>query len=150
MTLQETNNFFESLKNQTTKTSEIKVYEKFLHLLTALKGREFSKDEIQSIETELKSFDFESNRENKIKFFKKAFNKFEIFLKDTFSLTVKDYYTRQGIILGSSYGILFGVIFLSSFERSLGLLLGICIGLLIGLTMGKSLDSKAKNESRVL
>ena len=150
MTLQETNNFFESLKNQTTKTSEIKIYKKFIHILTELQNREFSKDEIQSLEAKLESFDFESNRKNKIKFFKKAFNKFEIFLKDTFSLTVKDYYTRQGIILGSSYEFLFGVIFLSSFERSLGLLLGICIGLLIGLTMGKSLDSKAKNESRVL
>ena len=35
MTLQEANNLFESLKTQTTRKSEIKVYEKFNHILLA-------------------------------------------------------------------------------------------------------------------
>ncbi len=34
MTLQEAHNFFESLKTETTKKYEIKVFEKFLHMLT--------------------------------------------------------------------------------------------------------------------
>ena len=53
MTLQEAYNFFESLKTETTKKSEIKVYEKFLHILSELKIREFTTDEILSIEREL-------------------------------------------------------------------------------------------------
>jgi len=76
MTLQEAYNFFESLKIETTKKSEIKVYKKFLHILTELKIREFSKDEIQSIETELDSLNFESNQPNN----KKHFNKVLSFL----------------------------------------------------------------------
>jgi len=121
MTLQEAYNFFESLKNETTKKSEIKVYGKFVHVLSKLKTRKFTKDEIQSIETKLETFDLKSNRENKIKFFKKALSKFEKFLNDTFSLTSDSYYTKLGIGLGSSFGILFGVVVLSGFERSLGI-----------------------------
>ena len=65
MTLQEAYDFFESLKNETTKKYEIKVYEKFLHILSKLKNRKFSKDEIQSIETELDRLNLESNPGNK-------------------------------------------------------------------------------------
>jgi len=150
MTLQEAYNFFESLKSETTKKYEIKVYEEFLHILSELKIREFTKDEIKSIETELDSFNLESNPENRKKYFKKALNKFEKYLKDTFSLTPKGYYTKLGIGLGSSYGILFGVVVLSSFERSLGISLGMFIGMLIGLTIGQSMDAKAQSEYRVL
>ena len=35
---------------------------------------------------------------------------FFAFLKDTFSLTLKGYYTQIGIGLGSSFGILFGIL----------------------------------------
>jgi len=81
MTLQEAYNFFESLKTETTKKYEIKVYEKFLHIISELKIREFSKDEIQSIETELDSLNLKSNPENRKKYFKKALAKFEKYLK---------------------------------------------------------------------
>ena len=150
MTLQQAANFFESLKTETTKKSEIKVYEKFIHILTELKNREFSKDEIQSLEAELETFNLKSNRENKIKFLKKALSKFEKFLKDNFSLTSKGYYTKLGTGLGSSFGILFGVVFLSGFERSLGIALGLSIGMIIGLIIGKSMDAKAISEDKVL
>ena len=150
MTLQEAYNFFESLKNETTKKYEIKVYKKFLYTLTELKNREFSKDEIQSLETELDSLNLKSNPENRKKYFKKALSKFEKYLKDTFSLTSKGYYTNMGIGLGTSYGILFGVVVLASFERSLGISLGMIIGMLIGLTIGRNMDSKAIAEGRVL
>ena len=150
MTLQEAYNFFESLKNETTKKSEIKVYGKFVSVLSKLKTRKFTKVEIQSIETELESFDLKSKPENNIKFFKKALSKFEKFLKDTFSLTSKDYYTKLGVGLGLSFGILFGVVFLSGFERSLGIILGMTIGMLIGIIMGRSMDARARNEGRVL
>ena len=72
MTLQAAYNFFESIKTETTKKSEIKVYEKFLHILSGLKIREFSENEIQSIETELESLNLKSNPENRKKYFKKA------------------------------------------------------------------------------
>jgi len=150
MTLKEAKNYFERLKTETTQNSEIKFYEKFLHILTELKSREFSNDEIQSIEAELDSLNLKSNPENRKKYFKTALSNFEKFLKYTFSLTSKSYYTNMGIGLGSSFGLLFGIVFLSSFERSLGIALGVSIGMLIGLIIGRSMDAKAKSESRVL
>jgi len=150
LTLQEAYNFFESLTTESTNKSEIKVYEKFVYILSELKTRKFTEDEMESIEAELDSLNLNSDPENRIKYFKKALSKFEKYLKDTFSLTSKGYYTQIGIGLGSSFGILFGVVFLSSFERSLGIALGLSIGMLIGLIIGQSMDAKAKSESRVL
>ncbi len=150
MTLQEAYSFFESLKIETINKSEIKIYEKFLYIITELKSRKFSKDEIQSIEAELDSLNLESNPENKKKYFKKALSKFEKYLKDTFSLTSKRYYTSIGIGLGSSFGILFGIVFLSGLERSLGISLGLIIGMVIGLIIGRYMDAKAIREGRVL
>jgi len=150
MTLQEAYNFFESLKTETTKKYEIKVYEKFLHILSELKIREFSKDEIQSIETELDSLNLKSNPENRKKYFKKALTKFEKYLKDTFSLTSKGHYTELGASLGILFGVVAGVLIGERFEKSLGISLGISMGMLIGILVGRHLDSQAKAAGNML
>ena len=150
MTLQEAYNIFESLKTETTKKSKIKVFDKFVYMLSALKSRKFSKEEIQSIETELESFNLKSNREKNIKFFKKTLRKFEKFLEDTFSFTSKGYYTNLGTALGASFGILFGVVFLSNWERSLGISMGLIFGSAIGGFIGRAMDTKAVNEGRMI
>jgi hypothetical protein len=150
MKLQEAYNFFERLKKPTTHKSEIKVYENFIHVLSQLKIREFSNDEMQSIEAELDNLNLELNPENGRKYFKKALRKFEKYLKEAFSLTPKGYYTNIGIGLGSSFGTLFGIVILSNLERSLGISLGLIIGMLIGLIIGRSMDTKAISEGRVL
>lgn len=150
MTIQEAYNFFESLKIETTKKHELKIYEEFLHVLNELKNRAFSKDEIQFIEAELDRLDLKSNPENRKKYFKKAFNKFEKQLKDTFSLTTKGHYTNLYSGLGLSFGLLFAVVFLSSFERSLGISLGLIGGMSIGLTIGRTMDSQAEAAGNVL
>jgi len=150
MTLKETSNFIESLKKDTTNNSEIKVYKELLYILYRLKIREFSKEEINSIETELEGFNLKSDPENKKAYFKKALNKFKKYLKDTFSLTSKGYYTNMGITLGSGFGVVAGIIIGERFEKSLGISVGISIGMLIGLFVGRSMDAKAKNENRML
>ena len=150
MTLQAAYNFFESLKTETTNKYEIKVYEKFLHILSELKIRAFSIDEIESLETELDRLNLKSNPKNRKKYFKKALSKFEKYLRDTFSLTTKRYYTELGIVLGASFGILFGVVFLSSWERSMGISLGLIIGSGIGGAIGRSMDTKAIGEGKVI
>ena len=150
MTLQAAYNFFESLKTETTNKYEIKVYEKFLHILSELKIRAFSIDEIESLETELDRLNLKSNPKNRKKYFKKALSKFEKYLRDTFSLTTKRYYTELGIVLGASFGILFGVVFLSSWERSMGISLGLIIGSGIGGAIGRSMDTKAISEGKVI
>lgn len=150
MTLQEAYNFFEILKTETTKKHEIKVYEKFLHILSELKIRKFSSDEIESIEAELDCLNLKSNPKNRKKYFKKAQTKFKKYLKDTFSLTSKGYYTNLYGGLGLSFGLLFGTVFLSTWDRSLGISMGLCFGMLIGIIIGRSMDTKAISEGNVL
>lgn len=85
-----------------------------------------------SPKTKLDSLDVESGHENNIKFFKKAISNFAKFLKDTFSLTPKAYYTKLYGGLGLSFGLLFGMVFLSSWERSLGIIMGLIFCMMIG------------------
>ena len=150
MTLQAAYDFFESLKIKTTKKSEIKVYEKFLHILSELKSREFSNDEVQSIESKLDSLNLESNLANNTKQLKKTLKEFEEYLKENHSLISMGYYTNIGVSTGAAFGVVLGVVFGARFERSLGLAVGISIGMLIGLFMGRYMDAKAKSENRIL
>ena len=150
MTLKNAFNFFESLKTETTKKNEIKVYENFLQIITGLEKKNLSESEIQSIEKELDRLNLKSNPENRKKFFKKALTKFEKYIKDTFSLTLRGYYTKLSSVLGGGYGILFGVVFLSSWDRSLGISIGLIFGYTIGMLIGRSMDAKVINEGRVL
>jgi len=150
MTLQEAYNFFESLKTVTTKKSEIKIYEKFLHILTELKLRDLSQNEIHSIELELESLNLESNLESRKKYLKKALTKFEKYLKDTFTLSTNGYYTERSIGYGVLFGVVVGVIFGERFEKSMGLALGISVGMFIGAFIGRHLDSQAKAAGNML
>lgn len=150
MTLQEAHNFFESIKTETSKKSEIKVYEKFLHILSELKIREFSDDEIQSIEAELDLLNIDSNPKNRNRYFRKTLSKFEKFLKDTFSLTTKGHYAELGIALGMGFGVVAGVLIGERTEKSLGISFGISFGLLIGILVGRHMDSKALAEGNVI
>ena len=150
MTLKNTINFFESLKTKLTKKSEIKVYTQFIEILKKLEKREFTTDEIQSIEVELDSLNLKSNPENRKKFFKNALNKFETYLKDKFSLTSKGYYTNLSVSLGMLFGVVAGILIGERFERSLGISIGICMGLFIGAYIGRRMDAQAMSEGRVL
>ncbi|MFT6883030.1 MAG: hypothetical protein ACI83W_001090 [Marinoscillum sp.] len=150
MKLQEAANLFERLKNETTKKSEIKIYQKFLQVLAQLERREFSKDEMQTIELELDGLQLSSIAKNRKKHFGNAFHAFEKKLIDTFSLITKGYYTKMGVGLGSTLGVLLGIIFFSSLDQSMGIALGLGIGATIGLHIGRSLDAKATSEGRVI
>ena len=150
MTLQEAYNFFKSLKTETSKKSEIKVYDKFLHILTQLKYRTLSEYEVRSIETELESLNLESNLEHRKKHFKKALTKFESYLKDTLRLTSNGYYTERSIGYGVLFGVVAGVLFGERFEKSMGLALGISIGMFIGAFIGRRLDTQAKASGNIL
>ena len=150
MTLQDALEHFKNLESETTKNSEIKIYQKFIEILTSLENSDFSDAEIKTIEQELDAFQLNSITTNRERYFKKAFNQFQKYLKDTFSLITKGYYTNLGIGLGASFGLVFGIVVLSSFERSLGMSFGISLGMLIGLIIGRNLDSQAKAEGRMI
>lgn len=146
MTLQNALDHFKNLESKTTKKSEIKIYRKFIQILTSLENSDLLDAEIQSIEQQLDVLHLKANTTNN----KKALKQFQKYLKDTFSLTPKGYYTNLGIGLGSSFGIVFGIVVLSNFERTLGISFGIALGMLIGLVIGRNLDSQAKDAGKMI
>ncbi|SHF22878.1 hypothetical protein SAMN03080594_1039 [Arenibacter palladensis] len=146
MTLQNALDHFKNLESKTTKKSEIKIYRKFIQILTSLENSDLLDAEIQSIEQQLDVLHLNANTTNN----KKALKQFQKYLKDTFSLTPKGYYTNLGIGLGSSFGIVFGIVVLSNFERTLGISFGIALGMLIGLVIGRNLDSQAKDAGKMI
>ncbi|MPR36968.1 hypothetical protein [Salmonirosea aquatica] len=150
MTTHDASKLFKSLSTETTNKSELKVYEKFIHILNELNNREFTEAEIQSIETELDSLNLKAYSKNRKKYFTNALSEFEKYLKDTFSLISKGYYVNVGISLGMTFGIIIGITLFSSFDRSLGISLGISVGMLIGLTIGRSMESQANAAGKVL
>jgi hypothetical protein len=150
MRLQEAINFFKNLKKESSKNSETKVYEKFLQILTSLKTRKFSKNELESIESKLDDLDLNSNPGNRKKHFRKALTDFERFLKNRFFLTTRSYYTSLGVGLGSAFGIIFGIVILSNLERSLGIALGLVIGAAFGFVIGRSMDAQVKSSGNIL
>lgn len=150
MTLKNAFNFFESLVSETSKKSELKVYQEFTQIITGIENKNLSESEIQSIETKLDSLNLKSNPENRKKYFKKALSKFETYLKDTFSLTSKGYYTKLYGALGLSFGLLFGVAILSNLERSLGISLGLIGGMVVGSILGREKDAQIKAAGKML
>jgi len=150
MTLKNATNFFESLVSETSKKPEIKVYQEFIQIITGLEKKDLSESEILAIETELNSLNLKSNPENRKKYFKKVLSKFEKYLKDTFSLTAKGYYTKLYAGLGLSFGLLFGVAIFSNFERSLGISLGLIGGMVVGSLIGRDKDAQAKAAGKML
>ncbi|WP_461589759.1 hypothetical protein [Winogradskyella sp.] len=150
MTLKNTLTFFESLVAETSRESEIKVYQEFIQIISNIEKKNLSENEIQSIETEFDNLNLKSSPENRKKYFKKALSDFKKYLKDTFSLTPKGYYTNLYGGLGLVFGLLFGVAILSNLERSLGISLGLIGGMVVGSIMGRSKDAQAKTDGKMV
>ncbi len=150
MTIKEAHIFFESLKATSLKKSERKIYEQFLSILSGLKSKDLSTEEVQWIESELDSLDLRKAQANQKKHFKTALRKFKKYLKDTFTFITKGYYSEMGLALGLNFGILFGIIFFSSLERSTGIAVGLAVGMAAGVIIGGRLDASAMKEGRVI
>ena len=146
MTLKNALDHFKNLESKATIKSEIKIYRKFIQILTSLENSDLLDYEFQSIEQQLDVLQLNATTTKN----NKALKLFLKYLKDTFSLTPKGYYTNLGIGLGSSFGIIFGIVVLSNFERSQGISFGIALGMLIGLVIGRNLDSRAKDAGKMI
>ena len=146
MTINDTIKFFESLLIQTNKKSEIRIYENFIAILSDLKNKDLSDEQLQSIEVELDNLKLKSNPENKKRYFSKKLAEIKKYLKDKLSLISEGYYTAIGIGLGMSFGIAMG----ASFGESTGITLGISFGMIIGLVIGRYKDAEAEKQGRVM
>lgn len=138
--------FFKRLLKETGNKRELKVYKSFDMILSNLKDRGLTQEELLLIENELKTLNLKANPENKRKYFSKKLSVFKTYLKDDFSLVSEGYYAA----IWMSSGMCFGVAIGSSFGGSMGVALGISIGMLIGLAIGRTKDIEAEKQNRVL
>ena len=146
MTINTAQTLFEKLESETSKKSELKVYTKFIHILSELKTRDFSEKEIKAIDKELDSLALEANPKNRKRYYTKALSTFETYLKDIFSLTTSGYYTGLGMVLGMCFGLAAG----SLIDRTMGVSSGLALGMLIGLCIGRYMDTQAKVAGNIL
>ena len=143
MTIDASNDFFKNLITETQEKSEIRVYNKFIAILTDLDTKALTDEQMLSIEKELDSLNLYINAKNRKKHFKHKLKIFVKFLKENFSLISEGYYTAIGISLGLSFGVAFGAAFNN-------VSYGLIFGMLIGLIVGAAMDSKAKKQGKVL
>ena len=137
--------FFKSLKAEANKKSEIKIYERFIGLISDLENRDIADEELQGIEKKLDLLELKSNPENRTKYFRKRLGEFKKYLRDKLSLISEGYYTAIGISLGVAFGAAFGSIFEIDNGGN-----GVAFGIIIGLIIGVNMDAKAKKQNRVL
>ena len=147
MTINNTIIFFKSILTQTIKKSEIKIYENFIGILSDLKNRDLTKEQLRCIEEELENLKLKEIPENRKKYFRRKLNEFQKYLKDEFSLTTKGYYESIGMSMGMVFGISIGA---SIFGADSGVSTGLMFGMLIGFVIGRNMDSEAEKQNRVL
>ena len=138
--------FFKSLLIKTNKKSEKRAYESFIAILSDLKDKNLTNEELYSIETELDKLKLIMDTETEKKYLSKKLANFKKYLKDEFSLVSQGYYTAIGMSLGMCFGVAIG----SSIGGSSGTALGVAFGMLIGLMIGKTKDDEVKKQNRTL
>ncbi len=150
MSVNKTINYFKNLVTGTVKKSEIRLYEKYIAVLSDLKNKDLTEDQLTSIAAALHELNLDASNSNRKKYLEKQFEKFSTYLKREFSFIIEGYYTTKGIALGLLFGTVSGTVFGYMFERSLGIAMGISFGLLTGMVVGKYLDAEAEKQNRVL
>jgi hypothetical protein len=142
MNINDASDYFESLIIKVNKKSEIKIYETFIAILSDLKNKNLTEEELQSIEEELDMLALKENPENRKKYFKQKLEAFKEYLKEELFLITEGYYTAIGIALGMA----FGAAFISVFDSAAS----ISFGLIIGLIIGYNMDAEAEKQNRVV
>lgn len=150
MTLKEATNFFEILVKQSSNKKDIKRYQNFIDVLNKLETRDFSEDQLRSLEEKLDSLNLRIDQATDRKVLKRVIEEFKKYLKDTYSLTTVGYYTNKCVVMGMLFGVVAGVLIGERFGKSMGISLGISIGMIIGAGIGRHLDAKALAEGNVI
>ena len=147
MTIKEAREFLTNLLDESTKSREVKIYNKFIGILISLEKREFSTHQIECIEKELTILNLKQPTKNRIKYIRKKLRKFVQYLESEHSILLEGHYAELGIVFGLVFGVVVG---LSFFRESGGSSTGMCFGMLIGYVIGKYMDKEAAKQNQVL
>ncbi len=153
MTITEALNLFQKLIDQTTNKVESKVYKGFLTVLTSLNNREFSNEDLATIEQKLEDLELTFNPSNKRKYFSGKYNELTTYLNKTFSLVTEGHYMRMGMLYGMMFGPGLGLAIGTAFGpigTALGISIGMGFGMSMGIAFGSLKDAEAKKQGNVL
>ena len=154
MDINDTSELLNTLSSQTDKKSEKKIYNCFIRILTSLKNRDLTENQLQLIQEKLSSLNLKATTENRKKYYKQKLSEFKAFLKNEFSFTTEKYYTEigmvYGMIFGTGIGLSIGIAINPILGTSIGLSIGTGIGMVLGMVYGARKDADAKRQGRVI
>ncbi|NQX96498.1 MAG: hypothetical protein HRT73_01285 [Flavobacteriales bacterium] len=147
MTIKETRGFLKNLINESTKSREIKIYNKFIGVLTGIENRDFSTYQIELIEKELTILNLKQPTKNRKKYIRKKLSEFVEYLESEYSIILEGHYTDLGLKMGLIFGMALGA---AIFRDGGGSSTGMCFGIFIGYIIGKYMDKEAAKQNQVL
>ncbi len=147
MNIKEAREFFKNLVNESSQRREIKIYNKFIGVLTGIENREFSIHQIEMIEKELTILNLKQPTKNRKKYFRKKLSEFVQYLESEYSIILEGHYADLGLKIGLVFGVALGI---AIFRDSGGSSTGMCFGMFIGYFIGKYMDKEAVKQNQVL
>ena len=131
------------LRSKTTKKSEIRTFKKFIDLLTNLRKKDLSPEQLTAIESYIQYLELEKIPSFSNELFKQKLNKFKKYLKTKLRFVPTRYYTNLGLSFAISFVI--GIVVTNGIGLGI-VLLGIlitaaCLVMDLRITkQGRSLD----------
>lgn len=147
MKITEATTLIENYLNQTDNNSLKIIFQKYLSIFEDLQKREFSDEELNSIENKLDNLQLNSNPKNQKRYFRRKLNALTHFLMSKFSLVTKGAYLALGISLGTGFGLALGTSILGPNQ---GTTTGLLVGMVLGIIIGKYMDSNALKNNKVI
>ena len=137
------------LKRQLSKTnekSEIQTFKKFISILTNLKEKDLTQEQLTAIENYIQYLELEKIPSYSNEIFKKKLNKFKKFLKTKMRFVPNNYYTTLGTSFTISFAIAFGI--QNGISMTIKIVVISVALLLIGI--GIAMDLRIKRQERSL
>ncbi len=153
MSINETLDLVKKLLAGTAQKREIRIYKKFIGLLSGLNKIDLTNEQQQQVEEYIDGLKLEANSNRKNKYFTKKYAEFTNYLKSNFSIVPEGHYTAIGLSIGLSLGAGLGVSFGSiggGTGISIGISMGAGIGMVLGMLVGAAKDAEAKKNGKVL
>jgi len=138
------------LKRQLSKTSdksEIRTFKKFIAVLSNLKEKELTQEQLNAIESYIKYLELEKIPSYSNNLFEQKLSKFRKYLKTKLRFVPNNYYTRIGINFAIPFAI--GFAFAAN-GISMTNKIGIIVAALLLIGIGKILDLRIKKQNRSL
>lgn len=136
--------FLKKQLNKTSEKSEIRTFEKFISILTKLREKELSPDQLDRIESYLAYLELEKIPSFNNDIFKNKLSLFKKYLKNKLRFVPTNYYT----MLTAGFGVAFATAFAVQTNIDTTLKIGVASAAIIIIAIGVAIDSRIKRQNR--